>query len=137
MIVFDGWSLVGAAVARDNVQERALVHALRTDQVALSQPVLVELLDMLERPRLKRFLVQSLVAEVLGQLYAFGVILSPTLRITDCRDAKDNKYLELALVAKTDTIVSCDDDLLVLHPWRGVRIMRPDIYLSTAVATSA
>jgi predicted nucleic acid-binding protein len=30
------------------------------------------------------------------------------VRVTDCRDAKDNKYLELALVAGPETIVSGD-----------------------------
>jgi hypothetical protein len=29
-----------------------------------------------------------------------------------------------------ETLVSSDDDLLVLHPWRGVRILRPAEYLA-------
>jgi len=52
------------------------------------------------------------------------------VRVTDCRDPKDNKYLELALAAGAETIVSGDDDLLVLDPWRGARIMRPADYLA-------
>ena len=52
--------------------------------------------------------------------------------MTDCRDAKDNKYLELALAAGASTIVSGDADLLVLHPRRGVRILRPANYLAEA-----
>ena len=52
--------------------------------------------------------------------------------MTDCRDAKDNKYLELALAARAGVIVSGDADLLVLHPWRGVRILRPAEYLVEA-----
>ena len=43
---------------------------------------------------------------------------------------RHNKYLELALAAGAETIVSSDDDLLVLDPWRGVRIMRPAEYLA-------
>ena len=131
-MVFDGWSLVGAAIARDSVLERALSHALRTDQIALSQPVLIELLSIFERPRLEYFLVQGLVAEVLGRLLRLGVIFAPTVRINDCQDAKDNKYLELAFVSKADTIISCDEDLLMLHRWRGVRIMRPTTYLAVS-----
>jgi predicted nucleic acid-binding protein len=50
--------------------------------------------------------------------------------VTDCRDPKDAKYLELALAAGAETIVSSDDDLLVLHPWRGVRVLRPADYLA-------
>lgn len=130
MIVFDASSLVGAAIRRDGVPERALHHALRTDTLALSQPVLDELIEVLHRPRLARFLDPALRAEVLGQLYALGMTFTPAARVTDCRDAKDNKYLELALAAGAATIVSSDDDLLVLHPWRGVRILRPADYLA-------
>jgi uncharacterized protein len=52
--------------------------------------------------------------------------------VTDCRDGKDNKYLELALASGADTILSSDADLLVPHPWRGVRIPRPADYLGKA-----
>ncbi len=52
--------------------------------------------------------------------------------MTDCRDPKDNMYLELALASGAGTIVSSDGDLLVLHPWRSVRILRPADYLAEA-----
>jgi predicted nucleic acid-binding protein len=52
--------------------------------------------------------------------------------MTDCRNAKDNKYLELALTAAAGTIVGSDDDLLVLHAWRGIAILRPAAYLAQA-----
>ena len=53
-----------------------------------------------------------------------------TERVTDCRDPKDNKYLELALAAKADVIVSSDKDLLVLHPWRDIPVLLPAAYLA-------
>jgi predicted nucleic acid-binding protein len=46
-----------------------------------------------------------------------------TAVVTDCRDPKDNKFLELALSGKATHIVSGDEDLLVLHPFRGVLIL--------------
>jgi predicted nucleic acid-binding protein len=52
--------------------------------------------------------------------------------VTDCRDPKDDKYLELALAADAGTIVSGDADLLVLDPWRGVRILKSAAYLAEA-----
>jgi predicted nucleic acid-binding protein len=36
----------------------------------------------------------------------------------------------VALAAGADAIISGDADLLVLHPWRGVRILRPADYLA-------
>jgi predicted nucleic acid-binding protein len=46
-----------------------------------------------------------------------------------CRDAKDNKVLELALAAKASVIVASDADLLVLHPFRGIAIVTPGDYV--------
>jgi predicted nucleic acid-binding protein len=50
--------------------------------------------------------------------------------VTDCRDPKDNKFLELALSGKATHIVSGDEDLLVLHPFRGILILMPQAFLA-------
>jgi predicted nucleic acid-binding protein len=47
-----------------------------------------------------------------------------------CRDAKDNKFLALALAAEADALICSDDDLLVMHPWRGIAIVTPAEFLS-------
>ena len=132
MIVFDVSALVGAAIRRDSVPELALRRALREDRIALSEPALAELLDVFGRPRLQRFLNAELRESILADVQAFGIVFAPTERVTDCRDPKDNLYLELALASGAEIIVSSDADLLVLHPWRGVRILRPAKYLSAA-----
>lgn len=36
--------------------------------------------------------------------------------ITECRDPKDDKFLELAVSADVSCIVTGDKDLLILHP---------------------
>lgn len=66
---------------------------------------------------------------VLTLLRSVYLWFEPRQHVKDCRDAKDDKYLELALAADASTIVSSDDDLLVMHPWRGIRIVRPAEYL--------
>lgn len=130
MIVFDATTLVSATFRRDGVPAQAVRHALRSDQVAVSEAVLAELLEVLERPRLARFVDPELCVELVGQLDSLGAFFTPNETITDCRDAKDDKYLELAVSAGAGIIVSGDADLLVLHPWRGVRILRPAEYLA-------
>ena len=132
MIVFDASTLVSATFRRNAVPARAVQHAFRTDRLAVSEPVLAELIDVRSRPKLQRFLDPVLRSELLWQLDTLGASFEPTERVTDCRDPKDNKYLELALVAGADRIVSSDDDLLVLYPWRGVRILKPADYVAEA-----
>src|SRR5689334_22271369 len=48
----------------------------------------------------------------------------------DCRDPKDNKYLELARTFGASTLVTGGEDLLMPDPGRGVRIVQPATYLS-------
>ena len=48
-----------------------------------------------------------------------------TASTLDCRDPKDNKFLDLVQQAGAKVLVSSDDDLLVLHPWRGAAVLTP------------
>ena len=113
----------------DGLPHRALRLARATDTLAMSQPAFDEVSDVLHRPRLARFVDTTLRADLLDQLVSGTLWFEPTAVVTDCRDATDNKYLELALAAGASTIVSSDQDLLVLHPWRGILILRPAEFL--------
>jgi hypothetical protein len=41
-----------------------------------------------------------------------------------CRDPDDDKFLELALASGARAIVTGDADMLVLDPWRDIRIVK-------------
>jgi uncharacterized protein len=132
LIIFDASALVSAALKADSVPERALLRAEEVDVFALSAAVDAEITEVLNRPRFARAIPLARRERVLEILRRAAVWFEPTVPVTDCRDPKDNKYLELALAAGAETIVSSDDDLLVLHPWRGVRILLPADYLAAA-----
>lgn len=51
------------------------------------------------------------------------------VRINDCRDPSDNKFLELAVSRKATHIVTGENDLLVLNPFQGKRILTPSEFL--------
>ena len=130
MIIFDASALVSAALKTDSVPERALLRAEEVDVFALSAAVDAEIAGVLGRPKFARTIPLARRERVLEILRGAAVWFEPAVHVTDCRDPKDDKYLELALAAGAETIVSSDDDLLVLHPWRGVRILRPADYLA-------
>lgn len=130
MIVFDASAVVSAALRTDSVPERALLRAEENDLFALSAAVEAEIVEVLNRPRFARAVSAARRTRILDTLRGGAVWFSPSERVTDCRDVKDNKYLELARAAGAGVIVSGDADLLVLHPWRGVRILRPAEYLA-------
>lgn len=53
-----------------------------------------------------------------------------TVQITECRDPKDNMFLELAISCAASAIISSDPDLLLLHPFRGIPILSPADFLN-------
>jgi putative PIN family toxin of toxin-antitoxin system len=131
LIVFDASTVVSAALKTDSVPEQALLRAEEADVFALSTAVDIEIAGVLGRPKFARILTHERRAKILQILRDEAIWFDPAVRVFDCRDPKDNKYLELALAADAAIIVSSDDDLLVLHPWRGKSILRPADYLAS------
>ena len=130
MIVFDASVAVSAALEMDDVLERALLRAEEMDAFALSAAVDAEIAAVLRRPRFACAIPPERHELILTVLRDKAVWFEPSVRVTECRDPKHDMYLELALATGAEVIVSSDDDLIVLHPWRGVRILRPADYLS-------
>lgn len=96
-----------------------------------SRPLLEELVDVLNRPRLrdKYSLSEEDIAITLRLILLRGEAVTPKETITACRDPKDNKFLEVAVAGQADILVSGDEDLLVLHPFEGVSIVSPAEFL--------
>ncbi len=97
-----------------------------------TEGLLTELVDVLNRPRIrnKYNLSQEDIEIVLALILLRGEPVNPTRRIDACRDPKDNMFLEAAISARANTIVSGDEDLLTLHPFEGIPIIRPAAFLS-------
>jgi len=52
-----------------------------------------------------------------------GGVITPTIRVNDCDDWEDNRILELAGTAGALLIISNDDDLQRMSPWRGIPVL--------------
>lgn len=66
------------------------------------------------------------IAEVVALLESTANrVIAPPLEQPACRDPDDDRVLALALAFPAEVLVSGDEDLLVLNPWRGIPIVRP------------
>ncbi len=75
----------------------------------------------------------SLPRQAFDHAFDRGIVLVSdpiTETITDCRDAKDNKFLEVAVCGHADVIITGDQDLLALSPYRGITIITPRDFLT-------
>jgi predicted nucleic acid-binding protein len=63
---------------------------------------------------------------------AAAELVTITERIAACRDATDDKFLELAVSGRADLIVTGDADLLALNPFRDIPIITPGVFVQGA-----
>lgn len=87
-----------------------------------------ELLQVVTRPQLARLIAPPFL-DWLSRMLAVAELVTITERVTECRDPKDNKFLELALNGRADVIVSGDHDLLTLNPFREIPIVKPATFV--------
>lgn len=81
-----------------------------------SDPLLDELVDVLNRPRIrdKYELSADDIQTTVASIPVRGELVVPSRRITICHDPDDNRVLEVAAEGPVDVIVSGDEHLLVL-----------------------
>ena len=93
----------------------AVVNALIAGQFSLiiSQPLIDELVEVLERPRIgQRYGISAdRVRQARALLSDFGLLVPVVGDVTLCRDPDDNVFLETALRGQADVLVSRDEDL--------------------------
>lgn len=112
-----------------------ILRALRDGRfiVVYSHETLMEVVEVLGRDFFRsKYHIQFNDIEVLVSLIRLrGDAVVPAQKITDCRDPKDNKFLEAAVAGEADYLVSGDGDLLSLNPYRGIPILSPAEFLET------
>jgi uncharacterized protein len=107
----------------------AIVRALRDGRIVpiLTRPMLEEIGAALARPWLqtKYGLDPHAVETILRFLVTRGEHVEPRVEIRRCRDPRDDMFLEAAVSAHADRLVTGDKDLLDMGSVEGVPIVSP------------
>jgi putative PIN family toxin of toxin-antitoxin system len=123
-LVFDTNTLISALLIADSKPREAFSKALDEGKLLLSPAVLDELNEVLRRPKLRPYIAPQERAWLWRELIGNGIFVEAIVEeIAECRDPRDNKFLELAISGKADAIVTGDADLLALNPFRGIPIL--------------
>jgi uncharacterized protein len=127
--VFDTNVLVSALLIPGSIPQRALQRAFRSGDILLSLALLAELSEVLTRKQFRRYVDEEDVRRFVVALTREAQLVDVDVQIKVCRDADDDKILELAVSGLASHIVTGDLDLLVLDPFRGIRIISPQMFL--------
>lgn len=129
--VFDTNVIVSALLMKKSTARVALDKARRSGEILLSLDTIEELRDVLSRPAFDRYIDEEDRLKFLALLVKEAKLVEITENVNECRDPKDDKFLELAVSGGASLIVSGDKDLQVLHPFRNIPILSPREFLET------
>lgn len=128
-IVLDTNVLVSALLSIESTPGRAVQCALLRHQPLISEATIAEVVEVLGRAKFSRLISIDTRTAFLEQLGEYSTIVSCKSQFTICRDPKDNKFLELAIDGNAYAIITGDEDLLALNPFRQVRVLTPGQFL--------
>ena len=131
-IVLDTNALVSRLLLPGSVPAQAVRKAVQEADILMSEATLNELADVLARAKFDPYVSIEERQEFIRLLGRIVDIVPIVYAVYECRDPRDNKFLEVAVNGEADLIVSGDDDLLVLSPFRGVGIVSPAAYVEMA-----
>jgi len=123
-VLLDTNVLVAALVAR-GVCTDLVGHCVRQHLVVSSQPLLDEFRDVLTRKLRQRAVDVRAALRLFEETFTLviPVVIEPI-----CRDRDDDVVLATALAGKCVAVVTGDQDLLVLDPFRGIRVLAPTAF---------
>jgi uncharacterized protein len=133
--VFDNNALVSALIFADSVPGRALHAALNGGKLLVSEATFAELGEVLRRKKFDRYATREERQQFLILLLRDAILVTITQEIRACRDAKDDKFLELAVSGDARCLVTGDKDLLALNPFRDIPVLTPAQFLASSSQT--
>ena len=127
-VVIDTNVLVSRLILPQSLPAQAVRRAEQEALLLISEATMYELANVLARPRFDRYVSLDDRKSFLRRLGQIAESVSITQLVRECRDPKDDKFLEVALNGRADVIITGDADLLEMHPWREIAIMSPKDY---------
>ena len=108
---------------------QAVDKALAEAEVVVSEATVEELAGVLARRKFDKYVSVPDRQDFLRRLLRIATMVPVLSEVSDCRDPNDNRLLALAFDSESEVIVTGDDDLLALNPWRGIAIVSPRAFL--------
>jgi putative PIN family toxin of toxin-antitoxin system len=127
--VFDTNVLVSASLLPSSLPAQALYEAEAQGVVLYSEETLAELIQVLERPKLRHYANSDYITGLYHRIRINWLCVRIMQQVIVCRDEKDNKFLEVVLNGTASHLITGDKDLLVLSPFHNTQILPPADFL--------
>ena len=127
--VVDTNVLISRLLLGGSIAARAVDYAIENGVLLVSNETLDELVDVLSRSKFDRYISLADRQEFIRLFVAIAERIEIYQEVRACRDPDDDKFLTVAVNGKADAIVTGDQALLALHPFRNIAIVSPGQFL--------
>jgi len=128
-VILDTNLLISAVLIKNSPPDKALRKAQNSCTILCSKSIFTEYAEKLLLPKFDKYASLSKRMNMLTDVENEALFIEPDIKISVCRDPEDNKFIELAVAGNADCMVTGDKDLLVLNPFRGIKIISPSDFL--------
>jgi uncharacterized protein len=132
-IILDTNIIISYLISNGNTALYEILKKAKNKEIHLfcSISIWEELLEALKYPKISSSLPNS-YGIFLTRYKFLCEFLEPTKSVEICRDARDNKFLELVLESHSDYLITGDYDLLELKEFKNTKIVKLIEYLKVA-----
>ena len=127
--VVDTNILVSAVLIKSSIPDVAFKKARSLGIILFSDATFQELQEILNRSKFDKYISVSIRTQFLAKFKLESEETEIVKMIKECRDPKDDKFLEVAINGNATHIITRDKDLLELHPFQGVDIITATQFL--------
>jgi hypothetical protein len=115
--------IISAVLFVNSTPRRALDFAQDLGVILASGETFEGLSVVLLRDKFDRYVTRSKPFKFLDEFIRTIQFIEPVFRVAQSRNPGDDKYLTVAVNGLAECIITGDDDLLVLNPFRNISIL--------------
>lgn len=127
--IIDTNVLISAALFKISLQDKVFDKARSLGTIVCSDLTYAELKEVINRNKFDKYFKAGDRSKFLARFVAETIFINVSHRVSKCQDPKDDMFLELALSANANCIITGDPDLLALHPFENIPIISPKEFL--------
>ena len=133
-IILDTNILINGLLLSSSTSQQVFDLVTENEILLISESTFTEFYKTITRKKFDKYVSLEKRLQFFAKLREKATVIEITETITICRDMKDNQFLELAISGKANFIITGDKDLLVLHPFRNVKIITVNEFLATILS---
>ena len=127
LIIVDTNILISAMAFRGSPRQ-ALDQALEQGVLLFSEATSAEWREVIERPKFDPYLNKHVRQRLYFEIITSAIMVQPKPYFQQCRDPKDQKFLETYIGGEADYLITGDKDLLVMKN-RDLQVLTAEEFL--------